>query len=227
MAIGKDRKLRITPLPPSSLPEVSVMFNPNSYSISKGVSWGPPYLSFGFGGDTDRSVNAPTLVFGGGGSRQLSLELFFDVTEAIDGVTVNDVRQRTNAIVALTRIEPKQGRPPVCNVSWGSAPVNSDFPFTGVITSLSQRFTLFRSTGEPVRAELSVTFLEFLDPEKDQRLTDPELTTRIVKRGDTLPNIAAEIYGNPALWRVIAEANGIDNPRALSVGVTLTIPKVD
>ena len=230
MALTQDRKLRIRPLPPSSLPEVSVMFNPNTYSIGKSVTWAPPQLPAGSAASTaqtDRSVNAPTLVFGGGGSRTLTLDLFFDVTEAVDGLVVSDVRRRTNAIVDLTRIEPKLGRPPVCQVSWGSAPTNSDFPFTGVITSLSQQFTLFRSTGEPVRANLGVTFLEFLDPEKDQRLTDPELTTCVVRRGDTLPGIAAAMYGDPALWRVIARANDIIDPRRLQTGMTLTIPKMD
>ena len=226
MPLGGDRKLRIEPLS-KSLPAVTVMFNPTSYSVSKGVSWGPPRFSAGRGGDTDRSVNAPTLVFGGGGSRQLSLELLFDVTEPIDGVVIKDVRTKTNALVALTRIEPKHGRPPVCLVSWGTAPKNSDFPFTGVITSLSQNFTLFRSTGVPVRATVSVTFLEFLDPQKDQMITDPELTTHLVCAGDTLPNIAADIYGTPSLWRVIAEANAIDDPRRLPIGRTLTIPKLD
>jgi hypothetical protein len=226
MALTQDRKLRIKPLG-CSLPEVSVMFNPNSYSIGKSVSWSPPHLPFGRGGETDRSVNAPTLVFGGGGSRTLGLELFFDVTEPVDGLVITDVRRKTNAIVQLTRIEPKLGRPPACQVYWGDAPANSDFPFTGVITSLSQQFTLFRPTGEPVRANLSVSFLEFLDPEKDQRLTDPELTTYVVRRGDTLPAIAAGMYGDAALWRVIAQANGIVDPRRLAIGATLTIPKLD
>jgi hypothetical protein len=231
MAVGTDHKLLITPLPKSGLAPVSVMFNPNSYSISKSVTWSPGGVGKGGkkdgkNGNTDRSVNAPTLVFGGGGGRQLSLDLFFDVTEPIDGVMVKDVREKTDAIVALTRIEPKQGRPPVCKVSWGSAPNRYDFPFTGVITSLSQRFTLFRRTGEPVRANLGLSFLEFLDPEIDQKITDPELTTRMVRRGDTLPSIAAEVYGDSMLWRVIADANDIDNPRALIVGVTLTIPKM-
>jgi hypothetical protein len=227
MALVADRKLLITPLKPSALPEVAVMFNPASYSISKDVSWGPARFAGGDGGDTDRSVNAPTLVFGGGGSRVLSLELFFDVTEPLGGVAIKDVRSKTGAIVALTRIEPKQGRPPVCLVSWGgNPPPNSDFPFTGVVTGLSQQFTMFRSTGEPVRATLNVTFLEFLDPEKDQRITDPELTTRVVSQGDSLPNIAADVYGDPSLWRVIATANEIDDPRRLPIGRTLTIPKL-
>jgi nucleoid-associated protein YgaU len=35
---------------------------------------------------------------------------------------------------------------------------------------------------------------------------------RAIKAGDRLPVIAAEVYGDPRLWRVIAEANGIDDP---------------
>jgi hypothetical protein len=218
-------KLRIKPLAPSSLPEISVLFNPNAYTIVKPVTWSVPQASSG-NGQTDRSVNAPTLVFGGGGSRQLTLELLFDVTEPIDDVPIADVRTVTNQIVALTRIESKQGRPPVCEVSWGRAPVNSDFPFTGVVTNLTQRFTLFRSTGEPVRATLTVAMSEFLDPEQDQRQTDPELTTRVVRRGDTIPGIAFSVYGRAALWRVIAQANRLDDPRRPKIGRTLTIPKL-
>jgi hypothetical protein len=219
-------KLRIKPLSPSALPEISVLFNPNSYTIVKPVTWSVPQASSGSGAQTDRAVNAPTLVFGGGGSRQLTLELFFDVTEPINDVPIADVRTLTNAIVALTRIESKQGRPPVCEISWGTAPVNSDFPFSGVVTNLTQRFTLFRNTGEPVRANLSVILSEFLDPEQDQRQTDPELTTRVVRRGDTVTSIAASVYGDPSLWRVIAEANNLDDPRRPKIGRTLTIPKI-
>ena len=70
--------------------------------------------------------------------------------------------------------------------------------------------------------------MEFLDPELDQRKTDPELTTRIIKRGDTLSNIAAEVYRDPTLWRAIAEANRLSDPRNIDalIGQTLTIPKL-
>ena len=218
-----NEKLKITPLPPSKLKEITVMFNPNSYSIEKSVSWDS---SGGAGaGATQRKFNAPALTFGGGGSRTLSLELFYDVTES--GESVKDVRKETGKIVALTRImaDRKNPHPPVCKISWGSKVKNSDFPFTGVITSLTQRFTLFSRTGEPLRATLNVTFKEFLDPEKDLKDTDPELTTYVVKRGDTLASIAADIYGDPTLWRTIAEANQQDDPRRQQIGAVLTIPK--
>lgn len=45
-----------------------------------------------------------------------------------------------------------------------------------------------------------------------------------VKKGDTLGKIADDYYGNPLLWRVIADANKIRNPDRLAVGQTLRIP---
>jgi nucleoid-associated protein YgaU len=207
---------------------IEVLFNPNAYSITKSVTWSAPSSTEGNAGSNSQ-VNAPTLTFGGGGSRHLTLELFFDVTESVtrNGQSMsraNDVRSLTDKVVALTRIDPDQHQPPVCEVMWGSE-TTKDFPFIGVIGSLTQRFTLFNENGSPVRAILTVDFTEFLDPANDRRQTDPEQTTHIVKRGETLGSIAGELYHNPALWRIIAEANNVDNPRQLIVGQTLTIPK--
>jgi len=39
-----------------------------------------------------------------------------------------------------------------------------------------------------------------------------KVKVRTVGAGDRLPLIAAEVYGDPRLWRPIAEANGIDDP---------------
>ena len=225
----KHEKLKIRPLPPSKLAEITVLFNPNSYSITKAVRWSqpaPPNSAEKKGAGTQRKLNAPTLTFGGGDNRQLALELFFDVTEPVLGQ--RDVRQATSKIVELTRIErvkPKP-QPPTCEISWGQAPNDLDFPFIGVISSLTQRFTLFSSDGKPVRATLTVVFTEFLNPDADLRKTDPEFTTRLVKRGDSLSGIAAEVYRDPHVWRLIAEANDLDDPRRLSIGLQLNIPKL-
>lgn len=217
----------------TTIKPIEVMFNPTSYSISKSVNWHPPYSLMRSKNkaenQTEKQYNAPRLEFGGGGSRVLTLELFFDVTEpSINSfLPVDDVRTETNKIVVLTHIERDTQQPPICEVSWGTrTPANSDFPFKGVITSLNQNFTLFKRNGKPVRANLSVTFTEFLDPGEDKRKTDPELTTRTVRHNDTLSSIANEVYNDPTRWRIIAEANQIDDPRSLQVGKTLTIPRL-
>lgn len=230
-------KLNIKPLPPSPLANeypkgIDVQFNPSSYSVSKTVSWdqvakttSQKKSATATQSATNRELNAPPLEFGGGGARTLTVQLFFDVTE---GGPTADVRTETNKIVKLTRIErnrsPKQ-QPPVCQVSWGSqSPKGSDFPFTGVVTSLTQNFVLFRSTGEPLRANLTVVFTEFIDPKKDKKETDPDFTTYRVKLGDTLASIAAQVYGDPTRWRWIADANRLDDPRRLTIGARLAIP---
>jgi len=211
-------KLQIAPYNDNSFEAFHVLFNPNTYSISKNVTWN---------GLTTREINAPTLRFDGGDSRVLTLELFYDVTEAVDGIVIDDVREQTNKIVALTRIKRSLQRPPVVQIKWGDDSRDRfDFPFIGVVTQLTQRFNLFRADGKPVRATLTVTFKEFCDVEKDKRETDPEFTTRLLKRGDTLSNIAAELYRDPARWRVIAEANQLDDPRHLEVGLRLALPKL-
>ena len=74
-----------------------------------------------------------------------------------------------------------------------------------MVANLSQNFVLFDEEGRPLRAQLKVRFTEFLNREDDARKTDPEATTRVVRRGDSLANIAADVYRDPGAWRVISE----------------------
>lgn len=215
-------KLEMTPLNSNGAKieakRFKVLFNPTTYSISSSVTWTP---------QASRQLNAPRLIYGGGAGRTLTLELFFDVTEPINGTQIDDVRKETNKVVTLARKDRDLGRPPVVAIEWGAAPLTgSDFPFVGVVSQLTQTFTLFKANGTPVRATLNVTFTEFVDPEIDQRKLDPEFTTRTVKRGETLSSIAAELYGDPTLWQVIAQYNRLDDPRRIEIGRRLAIPKI-
>jgi LysM repeat protein len=224
-------RLEIEPLPPSKLRPISALFNPDTYRIGKSVTWSAAGSRVEGGTRSRRELNAPILNFGGGSSRQLTLDLFFDITDPVLGnLRLDDVRHLTNRIVELTRIErlEKRRRPPTCRVSWGDAPAGSDFPFVGVVSDLTQSFTMFRSDGKPARAHISLVFLEVNDPEIDQRTqrrSAVESATRVTRQGDTLSGIAAEANRDPKAWRTIAEANNIDDPRRLMPGRTLTIPK--
>lgn len=245
-ASQKLEKLIITPLSPpkfddpsKKLDPIEVLFNPTSLSITKPVNWQEaksPNASSSSTPETSatsRKLNAPEIQFSGGGSRTLTLELLFDVTEPVEikgqKVPLTDVRELTNKIVKLTRfrrVDNKEEDPPVCRLNWGKPPTGSDFPFIGVVTNLTQNFTLFGRQGNPLRATLSVQFREYLVPERDKKETDPEFTTRVVVRGDTVSSIAAEVYRDPKQWRVIADANRLDDPRRLDPGQRLNIPKL-
>jgi nucleoid-associated protein YgaU len=136
-----------------------------------------------------------------------------------------DVKRYTEQVANLAHVQSELHRPPVCRLQWGKTVL-----FQGVLTQLHQDFTFFMPDGTPVRATLGCTFMAYRT--FDQAVTDVELHSadvakrRIVRRGDTLGNIAAEEYNDGTQWRAIARENDIDNPRVLTAGQVLVIPRL-
>lgn len=187
--------------------KITVLFNPEKYSLEKSASW-------------EEKSKTKTLEFVGISRKSFSIELFYDTYEA-----GTDVRNYTNEIVQLMdpSVEYKGKKvPPVCLFSWGK------FNFRGIVEKVTQNFSLFLNSGIPVRAVLTVGFKQFDYPTEQAKGNPPGDPTkiRIVKDGETLNAIAAREYGDPTLWRVIADANRdrILNPRILPAGTTLVIP---
>jgi nucleoid-associated protein YgaU len=87
---------------------------------------------------------------------------------------------------------------------------------------------LFLPDGTPVRAKLTVSFSEYIDPTQElkevNRQTANFTKVHIVQLGETLSDIAGRLYANPLVWRPIAIVNDIENPRELTAGMELQIP---
>lgn len=96
------------------------------------------------------------------------------------------------------------------------------------LKSADIQYTAFERDGSPLRAEIAATFIQALDPKKNAqklRLSSPDLTHRLVVReGDTLPLLCQQIYGSAAHYLRVAQVNGLDNFRDLSVGQELFFP---
>lgn len=157
---------------------------------------------------------------------ELSLDLFFDTT--LIKFPPENVQNYTRKIFNLTqpRIGTNPKRPPRCQLIWGTiSGKDSVLLPDGFLESVTKTLTHFLEDGTPVRATLSCTFKEWKEPKKKAKISNPiDDPVRIVKRGETLSSIATEEYGDPALWRVIAAENHLNNPRMLSPGMVLTIP---
>jgi nucleoid-associated protein YgaU len=206
--------------------EVVALFNPDQFTLTQQMTWeatksatpGRGYRLH-FTGDSYTPAT-------------LQLALFFDTYEGDRSLPSPDtapaqlsVTTYTEAVANLIRIDKDLHRPPICKLLWGKLHL-----FRGVLISLSQQFTLFQANGTPVRATLTCTFQQFRSTEvafKELDLHSVDVPkTRLVRRGDTLSSIAAEEYHDPSLWRAIATANGLHNPRALTPGQILRIPKL-
>jgi hypothetical protein len=153
------------------------------------------------------------------------MELFFDTYT--DG---KDVRTITDKILKLMYVDEtlidkksKKGRPPRVAFRWGNT-----WSFKAVITSIVQKFTLFRYDGTPVRATLNVDFLQSEEEKKfpAQNPTtsgQPGYRQRVVNEGDTIDWIAFDEYGDSAMWPFIADTNNLNDPLRLKPGQVLAI----
>jgi nucleoid-associated protein YgaU len=99
-----------------------------------------------------------------------------------------------------------------------------------VLVTANQRFTMFREDGCPLRATVQVTFNEYTNPDAQARFqknqTADYTKLHTVVQGESLAGIAQAAYGDPTLWRPIALRNGLDDPRRLTPGQTLFVPRL-
>ncbi len=195
---------------------ISCMFNPFEYTVSKANSYEEK---------SKNNSDVPHVEFKKGGPQTLKLSLTFDTYEK-----QQDVSKLTNQLWKLmeskTRREGNKDKkvpPPEVAFEWGV------FRFVAVITDMTQKFTLFKPDGTPVRAKVDVTFTQHIDVDDygGQNPTSgggPVQRVRQVVAGDRLDTIAYEVYGDATKWRTIAASNHITNPLALRAGQQLTIP---
>ena len=213
-------RLRIIPEAP--LAAFNVLFNPERYTLSKSVQ----HAEIGIPG-----LDSPVLQFVRGQNEKITMELFFDTTEHGLAEEAKDVREETKKVYYLLKILPETHAPPRCRLVW----LNELFSYGSslaarcVLESVSEEFHLFSPNGVPLRAKLNVSFREYKTVEEQlkevPRHSGDRTKVRSLKPRQTLAGLAWQEYGDAALWRLIAEENGIDNPRQLRAGVQLRIPR--
>jgi len=116
-------------------------------------------------------------------------------------------------------------RPNFCMVYWGG------LTFQSVMSSLDIKYTLFDEDGKPLRAKVSITFMEYIaKKEREARANEnsPDLThQRTVKAGDRLDLLTYGIYNESQLFLQVAKANGLTTLRQLTPGRALIFPPLD
>ena len=221
MGLQKAQITRINPEGNRKGDPIPVMFNPEEYTVNKDINYAQNAIP---------GLRGPILQFVNGNMQTLEMELFLDTYEEhrygsrVLNKAGDDVRDLTRKITDLMTIDPDTHAPPVLRFAWSS------LSFECVLARVSQRFIMFKPDGTPVRARLNVTFNEYIDIEREakevNRQTADFSKVHVVAQGETLSSIAARLYENAGMWRPIAIANGIDNPRAIFVGQQLCIPSL-
>lgn len=112
--------------------------------------------------------------------------------------------------------------PRFLTIEWG------EFTLDCRLESLDIKYSVIDQSGTPQRAELSTVFIEDIPEKKRAKKEDnrsPDIThSRMFKAGDSLPQLAKQIYGNSAYYLKLAAFNGINHFRAIKPGVEIQLP---
>lgn len=213
---------KLTIIPENGAP-ILALFNPERYTVSKSVQLAEVAIP---------GLDAPVVQYIRGQNEKISMELFFDTTDLGMVGSVTDVRDQTNKVYKLLKVDGELHAPPRVTLSWGlSGQLTSHGASISpwlVLESISEEFSVFSPGGIPLRAKLNVSFREAWTIEEQLQVTPRHSSNRTklrrVVRGETLSHIAADEYNDPEQWRPIAAANALSNPRVLQPGTILTIP---
>ena len=191
---------------------VVVRYNPEEYSVNKDNN---------FAAQSIPGLGSPLVQFVNGNQRTLEVELFFDSYDTPTFVK-EDVRVQTNQVAGLMKLDSDLHAPPVLVVGMAS------LQFRCVLSRVNQRFVMFLPSGMPVRARLTCTFIEYVDPAREAAAANLQTAdfskVHVVAGTETLSEIAGRLYDDVSQWRPIAVANGIANPRTIRPGDALRIP---
>lgn len=208
---------------------IAVQFNPNQLAFNKGVQVAEIPIP---------GLDSPLIQFVRGQNETLSVDLFFDSTESGMGIGAKSVTEYSDQIYQLVKIEPDSHAPPICEFIWNNKFPGSDIAanfgnqkrnsFKCIVESVRHQYTLFSPEGIPLRATVSVNLKEYktLDEQLAKlNLNSPDRTqVHVLQSSETLSTLAGEHYRRPGQWRMIADANNIEDPRRLVPGTFLTVP---
>lgn len=214
-------KIELVKNPADGVDIFELTINPESYNRKYSVN----FSGTGKGQGGVIGMPAPAPEFAGTEAEELSFDITLDgtgVVEASQGMTVS--QQIASLRDIAYTFQGSDHQPSPVEINWG----DELKAFRARLSSMSVDYTLFRSDGTPLRAKLSLNFIEALTPKEvatEADLQSPDLTHIVqVLAGDTLPLLCQRIYKDPTKYLAVAAFNRLDGFRALPPGTLLQFP---
>ncbi|GGS59060.1 LysM peptidoglycan-binding domain-containing protein [Streptomyces griseoviridis] len=207
--------------PGALIKNFSFQFNPAQLTLSRRAHWKDS--------DSAMTRNGPVPEFMGQVPREMAVEIFLDSSdEPSSNKVLKQVDSLLDCCVTTTKsLATKKPSPPWVIFQWGSF---STARFAAYVSSVQASYTLFGTSGVPIRATCQLQLHELPHATEGQNPTSGALTAQRVHRvvaGDSLQSLAWQEYGDASAWRAIAEANEIDNPAHLPTGTDLLLPATE
>lgn len=199
----------------------TLMLNPSELSHEHSISYNTRKTLGQIGSDTKFSAINPdkirfSVVFDGTGA----------VASASPGGTPVAVRDQINGLRAVVYdYVGEEHEPSRVRLLWGA------LIFFGRLESMTIQYTLFKPSGDPLRARVELGFIGSMSNNEEQlaaNRSSPDLTHRVlIREGDTLPLLCNAIYGDPSYYPEVARLNGLVEFRRLRAGDWLHFPPLE
>lgn len=200
---------------------IKAQFNPQELSFQKAVSW--------TGGSEGVGMDYPSLMFTSGQAVTMSLELLFDYyepdpLEKREGPA--DVRPIVSELINLCMIDDDLHRPPKVQLCWDGKKdvLGIGKEFCGVIENATAKYTMFLSSGIPVRASVSVSIRQ-ADDLGYQTVVRDENGDKFTEQKRRISNPAELTQIDGAKEAAIREGKDPNDPKQYPMEIT--IKKVD
>jgi hypothetical protein len=116
---------------------------------------------------TGSGLSDDQLIYTGGGTTELNLDLLFDISVSGSTIATQDVRDLTAPLWALAEnlpVEDGRGRPPLARFIWGKS-----WNIPGVIAEVAERLEWFTPEGIPRRSWLRLRMLRVAEPKSQSQ----------------------------------------------------------
>ena len=229
LSTGEKKKLCISPCNVDTAGNISVdsskksfevMLNPSDYKHEHSICYNKKEVLGQLASEPKFSnIEAETVTIG---------EIVIDGTGVVNpptsGAGSPDVKTQIKQLKDVVyTYKGDDHQPNIVRLLWGS------LIFFGRMKSMSVNYTLFKPSGEPLRAKVqNLSFDGFMSKEEKSlraNRSSPDLTHHIeVKAGDTLPLLCYRIYKDSSYYPAVAKANNIVNFRDIKPGTMIHFP---
>lgn len=192
------------------------MLNPSEYDHSYEIGYNKKESIGQSGSDAKFSGVKP---------EKLNLTVLIDGSGAVgqSDASPDDVKVQIKALMDVVyKYDGDKHEPSYVQVLWGSQ------IFYGRLEDISVKNKLFKPSGEPLRAEITLKFTGFMSKEEEAlraNRSSPDMSHLVeVKAGDTLPLLCYRIYRDSSYYLEVARINNVTDFRDIKPGAKLHFP---
>ena len=161
---------------------------------------------------TGHGLSDDQLIYTGGGTTELNLDLLFDVSVSGSTIATEDVRDLTAPLWALAEnvpVEDGYGRPPLARFIWGKS-----WNIPGVIAEVAERLEWFTPEGIPRRSWLRMRMLRVAESQSQPQAVRhsnpaiaPALAAGSPAGANTTTSARGAAVGGGRVYEVVGESS--------------------